>query len=167
MRRAWADGVAHRAAIPRMEGEAMDAIGLLKEDHEKVRKLFKQLDKATGPRRDELFATLTRELELHTTVEERYLYPVMDRVKSAHELVQESYQEHHQVDVVIAEMQGLQPDGDAWQAKLAVLREDVEHHADEEEKELFPAVRKELGKRELEEMGRGIEQMKAQAQARR
>jgi iron-sulfur cluster repair protein YtfE (RIC family) len=145
----------------------VDAIELLTRDHDKVRGLFKQLEKATGRQRDELFATLTQELELHTKVEEQFLYPVMDRVKAAHEMVQESYAEHHQVDVIIAEMRKLSSDSDQWKAKLTVLQEDVEHHADEEEKELFPQVKKALSKEELDEMGRNIEAMKARAGAKR
>src|SRR5215208_3250824 len=118
-----------------------DAIALLKQDHEKVRGLLGQLEKATTPaRHDKLLAQVEKELKVHTQIEEEIFYPAYrDAVKKKEDrkLYFEAVEEHHVVDMVLPEAsEGSQTE--VLQAKAKVLKELVEHHADEEEKQMFP-----------------------------
>jgi hemerythrin superfamily protein len=144
----------------------VNALDLLKQDHDRVRDLFKQIENAEGDRQAALFRELRDELEMHTKIEEEFFYPELKKVEEARELVAESYEEHHQVDVVIAEMAQLKVGSEKWTAKFTVLKEDVEHHAGEEEEEMFPKARQACKADWLEETGRKMEQMKAGGKAK-
>lgn len=141
-----------------------DAIAMLKQDHEKVRGLLGQLEKASGARRTKLLTQVAQELKVHTQVEEEIFYPAYrdaTRKKEDKKLYFEAVEEHHVVDLVLPEMN----DGDTpdeLKAKAKVLKELVEHHADEEEKEMFPRARKALGRDELRELGERIQARKEQ-----
>jgi hemerythrin-like domain-containing protein len=144
--------------------KSSDAIALLKQDHEKVRGLLGQLESASGARRAKLLTQVEQELKIHTQVEEEIFYPAYRdavRKKEDKKLFFEALQEHHVVDLVLPEMN----DGDApeeLKAKAKVLKELVEHHADEEEKEMFPRARKVLDREELRELGERIEVRKGE-----
>ncbi|PYQ29436.1 MAG: hemerythrin [Acidobacteria bacterium] len=139
-----------------------DAIALLKQDHEKVRGLLGQLESASGARRAKLLTQVEQELKIHTQVEEEIFYPAYReaaRKKEDKKLYFEAVQEHHVVDLVMPEMN----DGDTpeeLKAKAKVLKDLVEHHAGEEEKEMFPRARKALDRDELRELGERIEMRK-------
>ena len=141
-----------------------DAIAMLKQDHEKVRGLLDRLENASGARRTNLLTQVAQELKVHTQVEEEIFYPAYRdaaRKKDDKKLYFEALEEHHVVDLVLPEMN----DGDTAEelkAKAKVLKELVEHHADEEEKEMFPRARKVLGRDELRELGEQIEARKDQ-----
>lgn len=132
-----------------------DAIALLKQDHEKVRTLLGQLENATGPRRQKLLGQIETELKVHTTIEEEIFYPAYReaaRKKEDKKLYFEAVQEHHVVDLVLPEMNdGSSPE--ELKARAKVLKDLVEHHADEEEKEMFPRARKAMDKDELRSLG--------------
>jgi hemerythrin superfamily protein len=148
----------------------MDAITLLTNDHHEVRGLFEKF-KAAQEAEDtdqmsSVATTIFEELEVHTTIEEEIFYPaVHDGSEELAETVDEGIQEHHVVDVLMNECRDLQAGDDDWVAKITVLIENVEHHADEEEQELFPEVRKELDESRLEELGTQMEERKATAKA--
>lgn len=137
-----------------------DAIKLLKTDHEKVRGLLGQFENATGARREKLRGQIDRELKVHTQIEEEIFYPAFRdaaRKKDDKKMYFEALEEHHVVDLVLPEMNdGATPE--ELKAKAKVLKELVEHHADEEEKEMFPSARKILDKETLRALG---EQMQA------
>lgn len=124
----------------------MDALALLTADHNRVRGLFARFQEAKDA---EDVATMTEicteiftELEVHTTIEEEIFYPsVRKESEELAEVVDEGVQEHHVVDVLMSEIKQLEPGGAAWVAKMTVLIENVEHHAEEEETEMFPEVR--------------------------
>jgi hemerythrin superfamily protein len=145
----------------------MDALSLLTADHNRVRGLFTRFQAAEEEKDTEtmmeLAAKIIVELEVHTTIEEEIFYP---EIKSANEeikdVVDEGVEEHHVAKTLIEEVQGLTPDDDAWAAKMKVLIESVEHHAEEEEQEMFPEVRKALDKAKLEDMGMRLEARKAE-----
>jgi hemerythrin superfamily protein len=145
----------------------MDALSLLIADHNRVRGLFARFTAAEEEENVPEMATLAQkiitELEVHTTIEEEIFYP---EVKTADEeikdTVDEGVEEHHVVKVLIAEVKTLPPEDDTWAAKMKVIVESVEHHAGEEEEEMFPMVRKALDKAALEDMGVRMEAMKAQ-----
>ena len=145
--------------------KAPDAIALLKEDHEKVRGLLAKFEKANaGAQRDRLAAQIERELKVHTTIEEEIFYPAYRdaaRKKEDKKLFFEAKEEHHVVDLVLPEVS----DGasnEELKAKAKVLKELVEHHADEEEKEMFPRAKKVLGREELRELGARMDARKKQ-----
>lgn len=139
-----------------------DAIALLKEDHEKVRGLLGQFENATGARRQKLLTQIEKELKVHTTIEEEIFYPAYReaaRKKEDKKLFFEAVQEHHVVDMVLPEMNdGSSPE--ELKAKAKVLKDLVEHHAEEEEKEMFPRARKAMDKDELRSLGEMMQRRK-------
>ncbi|MEA2414218.1 MAG: hypothetical protein QOI58_875 [Thermoanaerobaculia bacterium] len=136
-----------------------DAIALLKEDHKKVKGLFADLEKSSmrgGPRAQKLVAQIDKELTIHTTIEEEIFYPAFrDAVRSKDDkkMYFEAKEEHHVVKLVLPEVKEGGMAVEEFAAKCKVLKELVEHHADEEEKEMFPEARKALSRPELQELG--------------
>jgi hemoglobin-like flavoprotein len=137
----------------------MDVLKLLEDQHDEVKQLFKRLEQAEGSQGRQLFETLRAKLQLHEELEETYFYPALKRDEAARDLVLEGYQEHHVMDVLLGEIERLAPDSEAWQPKLKVLQENTEHHIEEEEGELFPAVRKIWKTDTREQVGRQMEQL--------
>ena len=147
----------------------MDALTLLEQDHQKVKKLMGEIEKTTEravKTREQLFNKLVVQLTMHEKIEERIFYPeVKERAtsKQLDELVLESYEEHHFVDIVKAEIQNTPFDSEEWAAKFKVMMENIEHHAfEEEEGEMFPKVRRIFKKDELEDMGTRMAELKDQ-----
>jgi hemerythrin superfamily protein len=138
----------------------MDVLTFLKHDHDEVKAVFKQLEKAEGKRAEQLWQQLRDMLTLHETMEETYFYPRLKEDKRAKDLILESYQEHHVLDVLIGEISQFGPSDEQWQPKIKVLQENTEHHISEEEDELFPKVRKIWDSSLREEVGKLMQQMK-------
>lgn len=138
----------------------MDALRLLEQQHDEVKELFKKIEKAEGERAGKLFAEIRDRLMLHEELEETHLYPQLKEDDKAGELVLESYQEHHVLDLLIEELNQLAPDAEAFEPKVTVLQENTEHHIEEEEKELFPMVRKMWDPKKREDVGRKMEELK-------
>jgi len=125
------------------ESKSQDAIALLKEDHRAVEKLFKEYEEAKGEgRKQKLAKQICLELTVHTTIEEEIFYPACDG-QVDEDLLKEAYVEHDAAKLLVAEIEaGEGQDDDFFDAKVQVLSEEIEHHVEEEEKELFPEVRK-------------------------
>jgi hemerythrin superfamily protein len=125
------------------ENETQDAIALLKEDHRAVEKLFKDFEAAKGDGRKQTLARrICLELTVHTMIEEEIFYPACDG-KIEEDLLKEAYVEHDAAKLLIAEIEAGDGKGDDFfDAKVQVLGEQIDHHVEEEEKELFPKVRK-------------------------
>lgn len=147
----------------------MDVLNLLAEDHQKVKKLMAEIEKTTErgvKTREALFGKLLTELTIHEQIEEQIFYPEVKEkatTKQLEELVTESYEEHHFVDTVKAEIQDTPFDSEEWAAKFKVMKENIEHHAfEEEEGKMFPKVRKAFSKAELEDMGTRMAELKQQ-----
>ena len=143
----------------------MDALQLLRSDHDTVRELFQQFQSAqesgNTSRMAELQTTIFSELEVHTAIEEEVFYPAARDVGGeAESLVFEGVEEHHVVDVLMEEIRGLDPSDEAWTAKMTVLIENVEHHAEEEEEELFPKLREAFGEDRIQQMGEELQAAK-------
>lgn len=141
----------------------MNAVALLKADHTKVKSLLKELDDTTEravKTRPELLAQIRKEMIVHEAIEEEIFYPALQDLKKASDLVNESYEEHHVVDVLLDELAALDPSDEVFTAKATVLRESIQHHIGEEEEHLFPRAERLLGKRELEELGSEMEDKK-------
>lgn len=146
----------------------MDAITLLKQDHKTVAKLFREFEKARQPAQQRKLAEkVIKELSVHAAIEEMLFYPaVRDRVPSAEDTVLEALEEHHVVKWVLSEIEDMKPDHERFKAKMTVMIESVRHHVEEEEKELFPEVRKAVGRKELAELGTALEKAKKTAPTR-
>jgi hypothetical protein len=114
--------------------KSQDAIALLKEDHRKVEDLFEQFEKARGDgRKEKLALEICKELTIHTIIEEEIFYPALEG-KADEDLLKESFVEHDAAKVLIAEIEAGEPSDDFYDAKVKVLKEEIEHHVEEEEK---------------------------------
>jgi len=135
----------------------MDAITLLKDDHKKVREMFREFE-AAGDRayktKQRIAEQVFMELEVHSKIEEEIFYPAVREKagKEGKELVAEGFEEHHVVDVLIGELKALDPEAEEYDAKFKVLTENVEHHIEEEEQEMMPEAKEALGEA-LAELG--------------
>ena len=145
----------------------MDATVLLTADHNRVRGLFKRFQDAHEQENMammvELADKIVTELEVHAEIEEQIFYPaIREASEDLAETVSEGVEEHHVAKVLISEIKQLPPDDEAWESKVIVLIESIEHHAGEEEEEMFPAVRKVIDAATREQMGEQMEALKAQ-----
>jgi hemerythrin-like domain-containing protein len=146
------------AESPEASDESPSATDLLKQQHEEVRKLFEEY-KSAGERahstRKRLMDEAGQKLDLHAKLEETIFYPACKslRDEKAQKMVGESLEEHAIVKRLIKEMRGLDGSDENFEAKASVLMENVEHHADEEESDLFPVAEKEMERDELVELG--------------
>ena len=143
----------------------MDAVTLLKTDHEKVSGIFEKLEDTTEraeKTREELFTKLKEELDLHAHLEETIFYPVLKKSEETRDITMEGIQEHHVVKVLLRELDAMEVGSETWTAKLKVLKENVEHHVEEEEGDMFKSAREVLTKEQLEELGALMEQEKRQ-----
>jgi len=138
----------------------MKATDLLKKQHKEVKALFKKVENTENAReRRRLMEEIATALDGHATIEEEMFYPAVRGLETqkAEEMVMEAFEEHHVVKLVLAELPQVDPEDERFEAKMTVLSELVEHHADEEEKEMFKAAQK-LGKDELESLGERMEE---------
>jgi hemerythrin superfamily protein len=134
----------------------MDALRLLKDDHDKVKKLLTDLDATTEraeKTRTEGFDRLKAELTVHESIEEEILYPALKEHAKTKDIALEAYEEHHVVDLILGELDGLPVTDETWTAKFTVMKENLEHHIEEEEGEMFPRARRVMEEGELAELG--------------
>ena len=143
----------------------MDAIALLKADHRSVEKLFKEFESAG----DRAFATkarvvsdLIRELSVHAEIEEMLFYPAASKAATqTKSMVLEALEEHLGAKRILADLEGMEPTDERYDAKVSVLIEQVRHHVKEEETELFPKVADGLSQERLNDLGDQLEKAKA------
>src|ERR1700730_10832752 len=151
--------------------DAPTATKLLKQQHDEVRRLFKEYDgsgEGAHAARKRIIDLAGRDLEAHAELEERIFYPACRSLKDekARKMVGESLEEHLIVKRLIKELQNLSATDEKFESKAVVLKESVEHHADEEESDLFPAAEKELDEGRLRELGRQMTLLKERLSAR-
>ncbi|MCA1594594.1 MAG: hemerythrin domain-containing protein [Acidobacteria bacterium] len=138
----------------------MNAIELLKEDHKKVSGIFEKLEPTTEraeKTREELFAELKMNLDIHAHIEETIFYPAIKQAAATHDIVLEGFEEHHVIKTLLGELEAQPVGSEEWGAKLKVLKENVEHHVEEEEGEMFPKSREVLSKEQIEQLGAQME----------
>lgn len=144
---------------------APNAINMLTEDHAKVRKMFKQFekmkDKAQDAEKAELVRQICKELTMHALVEEEIFYPAAREAIDDHDIMDEAQVEHTIAKELIGQLESMQPSDELYDAKVTVLGEYVEHHVKEEEKQMFPKVRK--ARLDLEYLAEQIKERKEQA----
>ncbi|MEO7325464.1 MAG: hemerythrin domain-containing protein [Dokdonella sp.] len=152
----------------------MDAIALLKEDHKTVRALLGELESTTAravKRRRELLAKIEANLKAHTTIEEELFYPAFKEAGQKNDddkMYFEALEEHRAAgDLVLPDLLGTDPASEQFSGRAKVLKELVEHHAGEEEKEMFPRAKKLLSKDTLAELGAAMDARKKELQRRK
>jgi len=137
----------------------MNATKLLKQQHDEVESLFEQYDKAEdGRAKRALFTRIADSLAAHSTIEEKIFYPAV-YVGELEDLLKEAVEEHLSVKRIIADLMDMRVSDDNFDAKIKVLKEQVEHHVEEEEGEMFPKVTKTVDKDTLESLGEEMEVM--------
>jgi len=143
----------------------MDALALLKEDHDKAKKLMTELEETTErgvKTREQKWTKLLKELTIHENIEEEIFYPALAEHPKAKDIVLEAMEEHHLVDDIVAQLKDTAFDDEHWDAKFKVTKENVEHHIEEEETEMFKVARQVFSKEELDELGSRLEATKAE-----
>ena len=144
-----------------------DAIVLLKDDHQQIRKVFKDFEAAgdnAEKRKGQLVDRMIELLTQHTYIENEVMYPrVRELLPELEDDVLESYEEHHVADVLVMELAGMEPEAERFTAKTTVLIENVRHPIAEEEQEWVPKVRVGLGRKALQEIGAEMEAARKKA----
>ena len=136
----------------------MNAIEMLKKEHRAVEELFDSFEHAADTEaRRKIFEHIADALAIHAAIEERHFYPAV-KAKATGDLLHEAVEEHLKVKRAIADLLVLDAADDSFAAKVKVLKEDVEHHVEEEEAELFPAVERIFAANELETIAAEMEQ---------
>ncbi len=144
-----------------------DAIVVLKDDHKTLRKLFREFQAASeksAAARGKIVQRIIAELTVHTYLENEVMYPeVRSLLPDLEDDILESYEEHHVADLLVMELYAMEPDAERYNAKMAVLIENVTHHMDEEEQDWFPQVRQGLGRTTLREIGARMQELRKTA----
>jgi hemerythrin superfamily protein len=147
-----------------------DAIVLLKNDHKDVEKLFKQYEKlgdSAFVTKRKLVDQIIEKLSVHAAIEEQQFYPAVRQAnEELEDTVLEGLEEHHIVKWTLSELQDMSPEDERFHAKVTVLIESVRHHVEEEESDLFPEVRKAIGRKVLVDIGEALEKAKTAAPLR-
>jgi len=136
------------------------------QDHKNVRQLLKRLEATTErstDQREQLLSNIESEVKMHTMIEEEIFYPAYKdavRTRDDKELYFEALEEHHVVDLVMPEIKSTETNSDDFGAKAKVLKDLIEHHAKEEETQMFPKARKAMGAARLKELGQEIQERK-------
>jgi hemerythrin superfamily protein len=140
----------------------MDALELLKRDHQKVKELFEQAEECeAGIEAKQIFRQIKMELETHARIEEAVFYPAMEKHAQLKGMVLEAREEHQKVKSLLKEMENLVDDSEEFGSKLSVLMENVEHHAEEEEEgKMFPKVREIVDRATLDKLAQELEAAK-------
>ena len=143
----------------------MNAIELLKEDHDKVDKLFQKVKATPDGDHKELFEQIKSELDVHTHIEETIFYPrlLKEGDEELQSIVKEGIEEHRQAKMFMRELSALSEDSEKFEPKLKVLMEDIEHHVQEEEGEMFKMIEEQFDATVLEELGKELEAEKKKA----
>jgi hemerythrin-like domain-containing protein len=150
----------------------MNPITMIKQDHDRVRKLFRDFDGADGGRRQQIADQVMLELDVHASIEEEIFYPALRSQGTSEdkELVAEAYDEHASAKQLIQQLRGMSVDDPQFTPLFRQLRQDIEHHADEEEQEMLPRAEEELRDR-LDRLGQEMtarkEQLMGQMQGQR
>jgi hemerythrin-like domain-containing protein len=144
-----------------------DAIVMLKDDHKEIRHLFAEFQNAGDGAvvtRGKIVDRILEALTVHTYLENEVMYPETRKlVPDIDADLLEAYEEHHVADVLCLELSAMEPDDEHFVAKATVLIESVSHHMDEEENDMFPAVRERLGRKALQEIGARMAEIRPNA----
>ena len=146
----------------------MDALELLKMDHDAIKKLLRDLEDTTEravKTRQDGFGRLKHTLTVHEQMEEAILYPALKQHAETKDIVLEAYEEHDVVDKVLGDLEATPFDDETWHPKLTVMSENLHHHIEEEEDEMFGQARQMFDEDVLEQLGAQMQEIKTQARA--
>jgi hemerythrin superfamily protein len=122
--------------------KAQDATALLRADHKRVSDLFNEYEESrSSAKKKQIVEQLCDELTVHAQIEEEIFYPAVKRALKDKELIPEARVEHETLKGLIAQVEGAEPDGEMFDAKIKVMREYVKHHVKEEQNEIFPKAK--------------------------
>lgn len=141
----------------------MNALELLKKDHDQVKELLEELDSTSEnevEKRRELFERVKTEMGAHEDMEEEIFYPALKEHPKAKEIVLEGYEEHHLVDHIMGQLGEVSFEDETWAARFTVMKENIEHHIEEEEDEMFDKAKSVFDENELDELGSRMQQRK-------
>jgi hemerythrin-like domain-containing protein len=144
----------------------MNALSLLMDDHKRVKKMLAEGEETTEraeKTRAEIFDRLKEEMLIHERIEEEIFYPALKQHPKAKEIVLEGFEEHHVVDEIMGELEATDVTDETWGAKFKVMKENIEHHIEEEEGEMFKTARSVFDRQELEDLGARMEALKKRA----
>ncbi|MDZ8089828.1 MAG: hemerythrin domain-containing protein [Nostoc sp. DedQUE12b] len=141
--------------------KATDILSLIEAEHRQVEKLFAEAEKAKGAKLVEQFNQIYIELILHARTEELVFYPALREYEETEQYVEEAEEEHEEVSVILEEIKGLKTTKPEFKEKMSELKEILEHHVEEEESEIFNAVRECMSDQELTELGQEFQETKA------
>ncbi len=141
--------------------KAKEATALLRADHKVVNDLFSEYEKSrSNIRKKQIVTQICKELTVHAQIEEEIFYPAVKEALKDKELVPEATVEHATLKDLIAQVKGVEPDGEMFDAKIKVLSEYVKHHVKEEQTEMFPKAKE--SKLDLVELGAQLSERKAE-----
>ncbi len=142
------------------------ATAMLRADHKLVSSLFSDYEKARSKSvKKKLVARICAELSVHAQLEEEIFYPAVQKALRDHELVPEATVEHATLKDLIGQVEGVEPDGDMFDARIKVLSEYVKHHVKEEQQEMFPKAL--ATKLDMRDLGARMAARKAELEAER
>ena len=144
--------------------KSQEATALLHADHKLVSSLFEEYESTkSSSKKKALVSQICKELTVHAQVEEEIFYPAVQAALKDHELIPEATVEHATLKALIAEVEGVEPSGDMYDAKIKVLSEYVTHHVKEEESEMFPQAKS--TKLDMMDLGSQMAERKTQLMA--
>jgi len=146
----------------------MNAFTLLKQDHQTVARILEKIDSTTErgvKTREELFTRLKKELDVHTRIEETIFYPALEEEKESRDITLEAFEEDRLIKQLIKELESMSKDDEQWTAKFRVLKENIEHHVEEEEDEIFKKARNVLSEKDLESLGSRMDRARQEQKA--
>ena len=164
--RGTSDPLADEAPQVRDQEATVNALELMKTDHDRLKELLDEaLDTDEPTERSELLHQIRSELMSHERMEEDVFYPALRSNAAATEIVLEGYEEHHVIDTILDELMDVPEESEQWKAKLKVLQENIENHIEEEEGEMFKKARQTFDNDALEKLGARMAAAKEEASA--
>jgi hemerythrin HHE cation binding domain-containing protein len=146
----------------------LDALQLLKDDHDRVKKMLEEIDSTTEraeKTRTQGLAKLKQEISAHEVIEEEIFYPALREHAEAKDIVLEAFEEHDVVNMIMSEIEQTPVDDETWGAKFTVMKENLEHHIEEEEGEMFDKAREIFDRETLVSLGERMQARKQQIAA--
>ncbi|MHB8174069.1 MAG: hemerythrin domain-containing protein [Nitrospirota bacterium] len=125
---------------------------LLMQDHREVSRMINQMQNMSGQKREKLLSQCTDVLEMHMQIEEDYLYPILEDIDETKDIIRDSYEEHKMVQKQLKELGKLDVDDQKWDTRLQAMKENFDHHAQQEETVLFKQTPKLLSREELDDL---------------
>jgi hemerythrin superfamily protein len=142
----------------------MNALEILKQDHQMVKGLFQEVAQANDRNKQkELFNKIDTELEIHAHIEETIFYPALEQHDELKDMVAEALEEHQEVKALLEDIEGIGAESDEFESQLHGLMESVKEHVTEEEEEMFPKIREIFNEGQLEQLGKELESAKGTA----